>query len=207
MRKYYFVKHGTPVWIRVPGTPLTLTGFPSRYDRLPGMTEWAPRDVIERVGQGLKDDTSVDELAARERNRGLLSDTAKGGVVGGGLGAFAGRLQAGKAATKPFREILNKGLSSETARGLKNVPRMAKILPLIGLGAGLAGGVGTWAAGRGERGHEAREVSKGLLTEDILQHHALGKARSSLNPALKNIPASSASVEAPSVAVLGNTGV
>ena len=153
MRKYYFVKHGAPVWIRIPGTPFTFAGFPHERSRLPGMTEWAPQGVVERVGKGLKEDKSVDALAESEKNRGLLASTGTGGVVGGGLGAMAGRLLGGKDATRPFRDILRKGLSRETLQGFKNIPQASKILPLVGAGAGLAGGAMNWASGRGQREH------------------------------------------------------
>lgn len=33
--RHYFVKHGAPVWIQVPGTPFTVPGIPASYRRKP----------------------------------------------------------------------------------------------------------------------------------------------------------------------------
>ena len=32
--RHYFVKHGSPVWIHIPGTPFTLPGIPANFQRL-----------------------------------------------------------------------------------------------------------------------------------------------------------------------------
>jgi len=180
MRRHYFIKEGAPVWIRIPGTPFTLAGTQTQSARLPGMTEWAPREVVERMGAGLKEDVPVEELANREANRGLLSSAGAGAAGGGILGALGGRLMGGAESVAPFKNILNKGLTRETFKGLSKIPRAAKLLPLLGVGAGLAGGVGAWATGRNERRREAQEVSKGLLSEQILQQQALTGARESV---------------------------
>lgn len=31
--RHYFMKHGAPVWIHVPGTPFTIPGVPASYQR------------------------------------------------------------------------------------------------------------------------------------------------------------------------------
>ncbi len=208
MRKHYFVKEGSPVWIHVPGTPFTLPGERQQYARLPGMTEWAPNEVVERMGKGLKDNVPAEELAQEESERGLLTSAAKGGVGGGIAGSIAARIAGGEASTAPFKKLFKKGLTKKTLEGLSKVPRSGKILPLLGLGAGVAGGVGDWAVGRDQRHQEAQEVAKGLLSEQILQQHAIGKARESTGtPILSRLPAETASMPSPKAVVLGSTGV
>lgn len=208
MRRYYFVKEGAPIWIHVPGTPFTLPGELPRYERLPGMIEWAPHDAVERVGLGLKEDVPIEQLAEEEAQRGLLSNVLRGS--GGGLigGTMSARLMGGERASAPIKQIYKKGLTRKTLRGLSKLPRAAKILPLLGTGAGLAGGIGAWAAGREGRKEEAQNISKGLLSEQILQEHALNQARQSLQqPLLNRRPAESAQVTAPKAVVLSTTGV
>lgn len=215
MKRHYFYKQGaSPVWIHVPGTPFTLPGERTQYDRLPGMTDWAPRDVIGRVGKGLKEDKPIQSLVEQERQQGLLGSAAKGGIGGLVGGSMAARLAGGEKSTAPLKQVLKKGLSSGTMKGLSKFPRSAKILPLLGLGLGAAGGVGSWASGQDERGQEARGVAKGLLSEQILQQHSIGQARGGLaqqqqqrQPHLAKLPPESASEQSPKAAVLGNTGV
>ncbi len=207
MRLHYFIKEGeSPVWIRVPGTPFTLLGSPTKYERLPGMTEWAPRPVVERVGKGLQQKIDPGVLAQQEGERGLPWTLGKGGIGGLTAGALAARLSGGEASVAPFKEMLSKGLSRETLKGLKNLPRAAKILPLAGAGAGLLGGAAYWQGGRGGRTQQAEEVAKGLLSEKILQTKDINAARRSVS-ALQGLPHETATAEPPVVVTPGNTGV
>lgn len=196
----------SPIWVRVPGSPFTFLGSAPKHERLPGMTEWAPREVIERVGKGLQRKEDPEELIRREEYRGLPESMTAGGVGGLTAGSLAGRLAGGEAATAPFKELLAKGLSKDTLSGLKRVPRISKALPLIGAGAGLLGGAGYWQAGREKRREEADEVAKGLLSEKILQRHAIERARQSVRP-LQGLPVETASMPSPVVVTPGNTGV
>jgi len=208
MGRYYFIKEGAPVWIHVPGTPFTLPGERPRYTRLPGMSEWAPNEVVERVGKGLKQNVPIEELAESESGRGLLSSAGKGGIGGGIAGSMAARIVGGDAAVAPIKDIYRKGLSRKSLQGLRNLPRAAKILPLLGLGLGVTGGVGGWAMGQDKRRREAHEVAKGLLSEQVLQQHSIGKARSSLDtPLIRRQAPESASDPSPRAAVMSTTGV
>jgi hypothetical protein len=205
--RHYFIKEGeAPVWIRVPGTPFTMLGSPTKHERLPGMTEWAPRPVVERMSKGLQQKIDPETLVQREEEEGLPWDAAKGGIGGLTAGALAGRLAGGEATTAPLRELLAKGVSKETLKGLKNVPRAAKILPLAGAGAGALGGAAYWSAGKPARREQAEEVAKGLLSEKILQQHSINQARQSVS-ALKGLPVETARAESPVVVTPGNTGV
>ena len=176
MKKYYFTKYGTPVWIRVPGTPFGTAAFPETANRLPGMTEWAPNDVISRVGRSVRADVPLDEIEQQEMNSTLGSNLAKGGLIGGVGGGLAARVFGGEAVTKPFTEIGTHGLNKETFRGLKNIPRVGKIVPAAGLGAGLLGALYNWHKTKPNRKAQTQDVVKGLLTEQILQQHALNQA-------------------------------
>ena len=129
----------SPVWVRVPWSPFTFLGSAPRHERLPGMTEWAPREVVERVGKGLQQKVDPDILTAREEHRGLLKSMTAGGIGGFTGGALAGRLAKGEAASAPLKAILAKGINRQTLAGLKKIPRLSKMLPLIGAGAGLLG--------------------------------------------------------------------
>ncbi len=205
--RHYFVKQGAPVWINVPGTPFTLPGFPARYERLPGMSEWAPRSTVESVGQKLKTDKPMEQIAEEEANVGLGTDVGAGAIAGTTGGLLAGRLAGGDKFTAPFKNILSKGLSRETLRGIKGLPRLSKLAPFIGLGAGMAGGLGHWASGRGTRRQGAHDVAKGLLSEHVLQQHSLNQARQAAQPsALQGLPVATATAPAPIVTTQSNTG-
>jgi len=204
MRRHYFIKEGaSPVWIHVPGTPFTLPGERTQYSRLPGMTEWAPRDVVERMGKGLAGDQTVKNLAQAESQQGLPGHLGKGAIGGAVGGAMASRIFGGESVTAPFKNIFKKGITRESLKGLSKLPRSAKILPLLGLGLGAAGGIGSWASGRDAREQEAREVGKGLLSEQILQQHSIGQARRGL----AKLPIETASENSTKAVTLGNTGV
>lgn len=176
MRRYYFVKYGTPVWIKVPGTPFGTIAFPETANRLPGMTEWAPNDVISRVGKSLHEGAPVEDIEQTEINRGLLPGLAKGGLIGGTTGALAGRAIGGEATMKPFKELLEQGIKKDTLKGLKRIPLSTKILAPAGLGAGLLGALHKWHKTKPQRHEQTQDVLKGLLTEEILQQHALNQA-------------------------------
>jgi hypothetical protein len=205
--RHFFVKYGAPVWIHVPGTPFTLAGFPERYERLPGMTEWAPRRTVENVGKQLQTAAPMEQIAADEANAGLGTSVGTGAIAGTTGGLLAGRLASGDNFAAPFKKLLSKGLSRDTLRGLKNIPRSSKIAPLIGLGAGAAAGLGHWASGREDRRQTANEVAKGLLSEQVLQQHSLNQARQSAQPsALQGLPVDTATAPAPIVTTQSNTG-
>lgn len=195
---------GSPVWVRIPGTPFTMIGSSTRYERLPGMIEWAPTDVITRVGKGLAKDYPPNFLAEQEGERGLLKNLVGGGVAGTTAGLLGGRLLGGEASLSPVFNLWKKGLSGQTLRNLKNVPLPMKLAPLLGAGLGLAAGKRVWESGKKERENQAKEVSKGLLAEQVLQTDAINRAWRALHQ--KN-PAETASSPMPLVASLGTMGV
>lgn len=209
MRRYYFSKESSaPIWIHVPGTPVTLPGERTEYERLPGMTNWAPRGIVSRVGQGLAQEKGIEDIAENEASRGLGTSALKGS--GGGVlgGSVLSRVVGGEAVSKPFKNILKKGLTRESLRGLSKLPTSAKVLPLLGLGVGAASGVGSWAMGQDSRREQARAVGKGLLSEQILQQHSLGQARQGLKARqLSKLPVESASEMSPKATVLSSSGV
>jgi len=195
------LKYASGVWFRPPGIPFTFAGTPDYQERLTGMSEWAPREMVERVARGLQEGKSVESIAEKEKGKGLLRSTGVGTVAGGVAGGALGRLRGGEATTAPFKELLEKGVSRSTLRGLKKIPRAAKLGPLLGVGGGLLAGLGSWAAGRNERGRQATQVSRGLLAERVLQRNALKEALRSEapynQPLLRGLPVTSASAETP----------
>jgi hypothetical protein len=179
------------------------------------MSDWAPQDVITRMGTGMRRGEDLDALVEAEKSQGLLSSTSKGLAVGGLGGGLLGRLHAGEAATKPIGEILRKGLGNEGVlrglRGLAKIPTSAKALALGGAGLGaLAGGVG-WATGADERGEMARSVARGLRREHTLQSNAnlqtqlLRKQLQAMTPVLHANETPTASAEQPLIATVGKT--
>lgn len=205
------LKYASGVWFRPPGLPFTFAGTPDYQERLTGMSEWAPRGMVERVAKGLQKGKSVESLSGEEKGKGLLRSTGVGAVAGGAAGGVLGRLLGGEASTAPFKELLAKGLSKETFRGLKKIPRSAKLAPLIGVGGGLLAGLGGWAAGRGERERQTTQVSRGLLAERVLQRNALKEALKTEapynQPLLRGLPLTTASAQTPYAVTLGNTGL
>jgi len=185
-----------PFWVHVPGLPFTLPGTITQKERLPGMNEWLPRPLIERVAKGMRQGASPEELAELEAKSGLLSNVGVGGGIGAASGALGARLLGGEAASAPFKNILKRGLTGQTLKGLGKLPLSAKILPALGLtgGAGLA--ALRWMQREGERKRQAQAVAEGLLTESRLRSNALQK-----------LPVESASVQAPTAVTTGNTGV
>ena len=202
------LKQGFAVWTRVPGTPFTLPGAYTPRERLPGMSEWAPRDMIERVSQHLKQNRSIEDIAHAEQNEGLLGRLGLGGAIGATGGGLLGRLLGGEGATAPFKKIISEGLGSKTLAGLKNLPGPMKWAPALGAGAGLLAGASQWGAGRAQRGEQARDVTRGLLAEKVLQRGALSEAVKTrlpyTAPLLRGVPIMSASSPPPYVTVPGS---
>ena len=207
MRRQYFIKEGAaPVWIHVPGTPFTLPGERTQYERLPGMTDWAERGMVSRVSKGLEEGTGVEALAEREALQGTGREAGKGAIAGGTVGTMAGRLIGGEAASAPIKELLQKGISKDTLKGFKNVPRAAKIAPVIGALLGAGGNAALWASGRDERRQQAKDVAKGVLSENILRRDALNRAREGIKR-LQSGTQETAEQSTPKVITTGSMGV
>jgi len=206
------LKNAYPVWTRIPGTPFTLPGRPDYRERLTGMTEWAPRPMVERMGRGLEQGRSVEDLVQDEKSRGLLRHVGIGTLGGGIIGTAAGRIMGGEAASRPWKNILKSGISRSTLAKLKNIPRVGKIAPLIGAGAGLLTGAGLWKGQESERQQKAQEVARGLTAERILQRNALqqallGSTQPTSQPLLRGVPLTSATSQVPLAVTLSNSGL
>jgi len=180
MYTYTFAKYaspvGAPVWVHIPGTPLTLPGRQTQFDRLPGMTDWAPQPVISRVAQGLQKNTPLEEIAKNEGEQGIGKAVGAGLLGGGVAGTLAGRLFSGEAGTAPLKDVLKKGITAASLRGLRNIPKGMLALPLLGAGGGTALGLALWQGNKANREQQAQDVARGLLTERILQRHQLREA-------------------------------
>jgi hypothetical protein len=205
-------KLGLAVWTRVPGTPFTLPGSPTIRERLPGMTDWAPRDMISRMAKGLEaGEATPEQLAHEEAMRDRNKTMAIGGAAGLTGGSVAGRLAGGEAAVSPFMDIYKKGINKQTLKGLSKIPAAMRLLPLLGLGAGAYLGKQKWEEGQDDRRQQALGVSKGLLAERVLQSNALNQAINSSNPytgaLLSGVPISSAGAPTPYVLRAGQIGV
>lgn len=214
MQRYYFSKlaspEGVPFWISVPGTPFTLPGSPKKYERLPGMTQWAPRSMIERMAAGLENKVPAEQLTKEEEGRGAGGASSAGALMGGTGGALLGRLIGGEKATQPFLDIARKGLNKGTFSKLRHVPKAMKAMPLLGAGAGAMGGYLSWLKGKPQRKETADQVAKGLLTEEVLQKSNILNAANTVNnndSALSRIKPESAHHAAPYLATSGNMGV
>ena len=142
-----FEKSAVAVWTRVPGTPFTLPGSPEIKERLPGMVDWAPREMVTDVARGLREGLGPQELAEAEAKKGLLGDAGTGALAGGTIGAMAGRLIGGSSATQPFKNLWSGGLSRAGFKQLSKIPMAAKIAPLLGLGVGAGAGLLKWHQG------------------------------------------------------------
>lgn len=167
-------KRAVAIWTKVPGLPFTIPGNISQDDRLPGMSEWAPREVITRMGKGMRRGEDLDALIEREKGEGLGASLGIGAAAGGLGGGLLGRLVSGEAATAPIRKIFQKGTGASLRglQGLSRIPGAAKALTLGGAGLGaLAGGIG-WGMGTDERADTAHEVARGLRRERTLQSNA-----------------------------------
>lgn len=211
MHRQYFTKTGAPVWVHVPGTPFTLPGSPRYRERLPGMTKWVDRDLVERVSKGLSQGSDVDSIAAKESISGLPGAVSGPAVGGGVLGLLAGRLAGGSESVAPLKAILEKGIGRGTLAGLKNLPRYMYAAPLLGAALGGGYGLSKWVADKPARSDAAKQTARGLLAEQVLQRNALREAVKTdqpyTAPLLRSIPLTSASATAPSIVSPGNVGV
>jgi len=196
-----------PLWVHVPGLPFTLPGTRVHEERLPGMLRWAPRPLIERVAKGMTEGKTIDELAKREAQEGLLSRVGIGAGLGGVGGTLAGRLTGGQAAAQPFKDIMAKGLGKDTMKGLSKLPLGMRMLPIFGLLGGGGLGAAKWFHNREGRRELAEEVAQGLLTEHQLRQRSLGQASNRPPTALQKLPVETARVQAPIAVTAGNTGV
>jgi hypothetical protein len=200
-------KRAVAIWTKVPGLPFTVPGNITQYDRLPGMSEWASRDVITRMGEGMRRGEDLDALVEKEKGEGLGSSIGIGTAAGGLGGGLLGRLVSGEAATAPIKEIFQQGTGTSLRglRGLSRIPGVAKALALGGAGLGaLAGGIG-WGMGSGERGDTAHEVARGLRREQTMQSNANLQNQLMRHQLLNANPMPSATAAQPLVAQTGKS--
>ena len=198
-------KRAVAVWTKVPGLPFTLPGNLTQYERLPGMSEWASRDVITRMGEGMRRGEDLDALVEKEKEEGLGGSLAMGAAGGGLGGGLLGRLVSGEAATAPVKEILREGTGTSLRglRGLSKIPGAAKALALGGVGLGtLASGIG-WGMGSGDRADTARAVARGLRREQSMQTNANLQNQALRQQLLTHNPMPSATAAQPLVAQIG----
>jgi hypothetical protein len=200
-------KKAIAIWTKVPGLPFTVPGNITQYDRLPGMSEWAPRDVITRVSEGLHEGKNPTDIVEKERDKGLAQSVglgAAGGTVSGGL---LGRLVSGSDAVAPIKEILEEGTGT-SLRGLRNlskIPRAAKVLTLGGLGLGsLAGGI-AWGTDTAQRGSIAQDAIRGLSREQLTLQNAKLQNKVLQQQLLTHNPMPSATAAQPLVAQTGKS--
>lgn len=168
-------KRAVSIWTKAPGLPFTISGNTVPDERLQGMSEWAPRDVIERMGKGMRQGTGTEELVEAERKRGLGKALGSGAALGGLGGGILGRVVSGEAATAPITEIFEKGTGTSLRglRGLSRIPGAAKALTLGGVGLGaLAGGIG-WGRGAEDRENLARDVAASVRNEQLAARQLL----------------------------------
>jgi hypothetical protein len=172
------------------------------------MSDWANRDVVTRINKDLEKGMQIKDIEDNEANRDLSTHMLRKGLGGGLAGTLTGRVVGGEAATAKFKDLLQSGVSKDTLRNLRKTPQAMKALPLLGLGGGLAAGLGSWISSRDQRRQQARDVSKGLLSEQILQKKDLMDARRSVQQpnVLSPAPVESATQETPLVTTLGSTG-
>jgi hypothetical protein len=207
MSAYGLFKQAVAIWTKVPGLPFTIPGNISQHDRLPGMSEWAPRDVISRIGEGMRQGKDLDALVEAEKEEGLGKSLALGAVGGGVGGGLLGRLVSGEAATAPIKDLFAKGTGTSLRglRGLSKIPTAARALALGGVGLGtLAGGVG-WGVGQDARGDTARAVARGLRREQLVQSNAALENELLRRQLLTHNPTPSATAAQPLVAQTGKS--
>ena len=191
-----------PFWVHVPGLPFTLPGTITQEERLPGMLKWAPRPLIERMAEGMQRGKTIDELAAIESRKGLGERVGIGAGLGGVGGTLLGRFTGGQADAQPFKDIMQKGLTKGTLKGLGRLPLGMRFLPALGLLGSAGLGAARWHQNREKRQRLAEEVAQGLLTEHTMRQHSLG----STSP-LQKLPIETAAAQAPIAVTAGNTGV
>lgn len=175
-----------PIWMHLPGTPLTIPGTPRQTERLPGMSHWAPRPMIERLGSGFNQGVPVDDLIQQETERDLSGSIARGSIAGGIGGTLTGRLLSGEAGVAPFKNVLSKGVSGTSLRALRNIPLAMKLSPLLGTGIGAAIGAAKWHTGKAKRRDLAQQTANGLFRERVMQYHGLHDAMTK-TPDIRNI--------------------
>jgi hypothetical protein len=201
------LKHANvPLWLKVPGATVPITGPAPPYERLPGMTEWAPREMVEDVAKGIRGGQDVEDIANEQSHKGLLGDAAISGLTGTFGGVLGSRLISGEKAWEPFKGpegLLTKGLHGGSWRGLKNLPLSMKLLPLAGAGLGVGLAAKRWADEAPHRQHQTYDVARGLLAERVLQRDALGQAMGREAPTLQGLPFSSANELPPLVVSRG----
>jgi len=203
MSAFDLFKLAVSIYTKVPGLPISVPGSVMQYERLPGMTDWAPRDMISRMGSGMRHDEDIDALVEAEKNKGLGEEIGLGAAGGGLGGGLLGRLVAGEAATAPVSEMLREGVSARGLRGLSKIPRNAKALALGGTALGaLAGGV-NWGMHGDERAQTARSVARGLRREQTMQSNANLQNQVLRRQLLTENPMPSATAEQPLVAHSG----
>jgi hypothetical protein len=200
-------KRAVSVWAKAPGLPFTVSGNTVTDDRLLGMSEWAPRDMIERLSKGQRRGTSTDQLIQEERDRGLGGAVGGGAALGGLGGGILGRIVSGEAATAPIKDLFQEGTGTSLRglRSLSRIPGAAKALTLGGLGIGaLAGGIG-WGRGAQDREDTARDIAAGLYNEQLAAGNAGLQNQVMARQLLNANPMPSATASSPLVAQTGKS--
>jgi hypothetical protein len=193
-----------PLWLRVPGATVPITGAPPPYERLPGMTEWAPREMVEDVAKGLRGGQDVEGIAQQQSRKGLLGNAAMAGLTGGFGGVLGGRLVGGEQAWEPFKGVLAKGLNREGLSSLKGLRWPMAVLPLAGAGLGVGLAAKNWAEQAPHRQKQTYDVARGLLAERVLQRDSLRQAMGRELQSLRGIPHQSANELPPLVISTGD---
>lgn len=191
------------IWPRVPGAMIT-GGGPSPRERLPGMTEWAPREMVEDVAKGLRSGQDVVEIAKEQERKGLLGDAAVSGLTGAFGGVLGGRLVGGEQSWEPLKGVLSKGFTRESLSGLRRLPGVMKALPLAGAGLGVGMAAKNWAEQAPHRQKQTYDVARGLLAERVLQRDALRGAMEREIQSLQGVPHQSANQLPPLVISTGD---
>lgn len=193
-----------PLWLKVPGATVPITGPPAPYERLPGMTEWAPREMVEDVAKGIRGGQDVEDIAKEQSNKGLLGDAAISGLTGTFGGVLGGRLLGGETAWDPFKGMFSKGLAGGGLSSLKGLRWPMIALPLAGAGLGVGLAAKNWAEQAPHRQRQTYDVARGLLAERVLQRDALGQAMDREATTLKGLPHQSANELPPLVTSRGD---
>jgi hypothetical protein len=198
-------KRAVAIWTKVPGLPFTIPGTITQHERLPGMSDWAPRDVITRVSERMQQGDDPNDIVESEQGKGLGKSLAIGSAAGGISGGLLGRLVSGEEAVAPIKEIFEHGTGT-SLRGLRNlskIPRAAQALTLGGLGLGaLAGGL-TWGKDSTRRGETAGDAIRGLDREHLNLQNAQLQNRVLQQQLLTHNPMPSATAAQPLVAQTG----
>lgn len=191
------------IWPRVPGAMIT-GGGPAPRERLPGMTEWAPREMVEDVARGLRSGQDVEEIAKEQTGKGLLGNAAVAGLTGAFGGVLGGRLVGGEQSWEPLKGLLSKGFTREGLSGLKKLPLAMKAMPIAGAGLGVGLAAKNWMEQAPHRQKQTYDVARGLLAERVLQRDSLREAMGREIRALQGIPHQSATQLPPLVISTGD---